>query len=110
MRGVNEDELPAFAELTRDAPLNVRFIEYMPFDGNVWAEPKLAPYRWVAAMGGLANLCRCEVPSAKGRDGDVGCGCRLAFRRALRPPLRERIDASGRGCWACIGPGCTRWR
>lgn len=30
MRGINDDEIPAFAELTRKLPLQVRFIEYMP--------------------------------------------------------------------------------
>lgn len=45
MRGVNEDEIPAFVELTRDLPLNVRFIEYMPFDGNVWSDQKMVPYK-----------------------------------------------------------------
>ena len=44
MRGVNDDELGAFVALTRDAPINVRFIEYMPFDGNAWAQRKLVPY------------------------------------------------------------------
>lgn len=41
MRGVNEAELPAFVELTRNNPVNVRFIEYMPFDGNVWSQKKM---------------------------------------------------------------------
>ncbi|KAK2078248.1 hypothetical protein QBZ16_004117 [Prototheca wickerhamii] len=45
MRGVNDDEVGAFAELTRDQPVNVRFIEYMPFDGNVWSDSKVVPYR-----------------------------------------------------------------
>lgn len=44
MRGVNDDELPAFVELTRDRPLHVRFIEYMPFDSNGWAEAGFVPY------------------------------------------------------------------
>ena len=44
MRGVNEAEVPDFVELTRDKKLNVRFIEYMPFDGNRWSEKKLVPY------------------------------------------------------------------
>jgi cyclic pyranopterin phosphate synthase len=47
MRGVNDDEVPAFVELTRAAPINVRFIEYMPFDGNVWSDTKMVAYRWV---------------------------------------------------------------
>ena len=49
MRGVNDDELGDFVELTRDAPLNVRFIEYMPFDGNVWSDAKLVPYAGMLA-------------------------------------------------------------
>lgn len=36
INGFNEDELIDFVELTRDAPLDVRFIEYMPFEGNRW--------------------------------------------------------------------------
>ncbi len=34
MRGLNDDELGDFVALTRDKRLDVRFIEYMPFDGN----------------------------------------------------------------------------
>ena len=34
MRGLNEDELPDFVALTEGLPLDVRFIEYMPFDGQ----------------------------------------------------------------------------
>jgi len=45
MRGINDDEMGDFVELTRHKAINVRFIEYMPFDGNVWAEPKMVTYR-----------------------------------------------------------------
>ena len=34
MRGLNEDEITNFVEKTRDENIDVRFIEYMPFDGN----------------------------------------------------------------------------
>lgn len=44
MRGLNEDEIVDFVELTRDKPINVRFIEFMPFDGNVWNSKKLVSY------------------------------------------------------------------
>ncbi len=37
MRGINDDELRDFVELTRDRPLHVRFIEFMPFDSNTWS-------------------------------------------------------------------------
>lgn len=49
MRGSNDDEVPDFVELTRHQPLNVRFIEYMPFDGNVWSDRKMVPYRELIA-------------------------------------------------------------
>ncbi|GLC54406.1 GTP 3',8-cyclase, mitochondrial [Pleodorina starrii] len=45
MRGVNDDEVADFAALTAHQPINVRFIEYMPFDGNVWSDSKMVPYR-----------------------------------------------------------------
>jgi cyclic pyranopterin phosphate synthase len=35
MRGVNDDEIEAFAELTRKRPVHVRFIEVMPVTENV---------------------------------------------------------------------------
>lgn len=44
MRGINDDEICDFVELTREKPINVRFIEFMPFDGNVWNIKKLVPY------------------------------------------------------------------
>ena len=44
MRGLNDDEIGDFVELTRDKPINVRFIEFMPFDGNVWNSKKLVSY------------------------------------------------------------------
>lgn len=44
MKGVNEDELPNFVALTENEPVDVRFIEYMPFDGNRWSGNKFVPY------------------------------------------------------------------
>ncbi|XP_024023228.1 GTP 3',8-cyclase, mitochondrial isoform X3 [Morus notabilis] len=44
MRGFNEDEISDFVELTREKPINIRFIEFMPFDGNVWNVKKLVSY------------------------------------------------------------------
>ena len=44
MRGVNDDELLDFVALTRERDINVRFIEYMPFDGNAWAAKKMVSF------------------------------------------------------------------
>lgn len=45
MRGVNEDEVADFVAWTKDRAVDVRFIEYMPFSGNKWADNKLVPYK-----------------------------------------------------------------
>ncbi|XP_010705227.1 molybdenum cofactor biosynthesis protein 1 isoform X3 [Meleagris gallopavo] len=45
MRGLNEDELLNFVDFTKDLPLDVRFIEYMPFDGNKWNFKKMVSYK-----------------------------------------------------------------
>ena len=34
MRGINDDEICNFIEMTKNKNLDIRFIEYMPFDGN----------------------------------------------------------------------------
>lgn len=36
IKGVNDQEIPHFIELTKDKGLTVQFIEYMPFNGNKW--------------------------------------------------------------------------
>ena len=64
MRGVNDDEISDFVDLTKDAPINVRFIEYMPFDGNVWSSSKMVPYKEMMEragekFGGAQALERC---------------------------------------------------
>ncbi|XP_028840683.1 molybdenum cofactor biosynthesis protein 1 isoform X2 [Denticeps clupeoides] len=45
MRGLNEDEILDFVSLTETKPLDVRFIEYMPFDGNRWNFKKMVSYQ-----------------------------------------------------------------
>lgn len=44
MKGVNDDELISFVKMTEHKPLDVRFIEYMPFDGNRWSTSKFVSY------------------------------------------------------------------
>jgi cyclic pyranopterin phosphate synthase len=36
IRNFNEHEIPAFIEFTRNNPVEIRFIEFMPFPGNNW--------------------------------------------------------------------------
>lgn len=44
MRGINDREIVPFVEMTREKDIEVRFIEYMPFDGNKWNEGKMFSY------------------------------------------------------------------
>ena len=41
IKDFNEDEIIDFIKLTKDSPINIRFIEFMPFDGNRWNKSKL---------------------------------------------------------------------
>jgi GTP 3',8-cyclase len=44
MRGVNDDEVVEFAGLARTRPWQIRFIEFMPLDGdNVWSRDQVVP-------------------------------------------------------------------
>ncbi|KAF9587248.1 hypothetical protein IFM89_039529 [Coptis chinensis] len=79
MRGFNDDEICDFVELTREKPINVRFIEFMPFDGNVWNVKKLVPYsemldRVVKKFNNLNRLRDHPTDTAKNFkiDGFVG--------------------------------------
>ncbi|KAJ4485751.1 molybdenum cofactor biosynthesis prote [Lentinula aciculospora] len=43
VKGLNDSEVPDFVEMTRDQPVSVRFIEFMPFTGNKWNKFKMVP-------------------------------------------------------------------
>lgn len=45
IKGLNDHEVVAFAELGRHEDIEVRFIEYMPFDGNRWSKGKMITFR-----------------------------------------------------------------
>ncbi|MFM9944061.1 MAG: GTP 3',8-cyclase MoaA [Bacteroidia bacterium] len=44
MEGVNDDELIDFVKFTKNQPVHVRFIEFMPFPGNDWKREKVFTY------------------------------------------------------------------
>lgn len=62
MRGVNEDEFVEFIRLTEHEDLHIRFIEFMPFDGNKWNWDKVYSYREIL------ELVEKEYPIAKLND------------------------------------------
>ncbi|KAI8352911.1 hypothetical protein BD560DRAFT_336895, partial [Blakeslea trispora] len=84
MRGTNDRDVLDFVAYTKDHPVNVRFIEYMPFDGNRWHSDKLVPfkelvYRIESVYGQLDRLSdspndttkHFAVPGYKGRIGFI---------------------------------------
>ena len=50
MRGVNDRDVLSFVEMGREKDLEVRFIEYMPFDGNKWNQKKMMSYKEILNM------------------------------------------------------------
>jgi len=44
MKGFNDDELRRFIKMTKDLPLDVRFIEWMPFNNNGWNKNRFLSY------------------------------------------------------------------
>ena len=44
MRGVNDHELTDFVAWTKNHPIHIRFIEFMPFTGNKWENDKVVPW------------------------------------------------------------------
>lgn len=103
MKGVNEDEVLSFAEWTKEVPLSVRFIEFMPFDGNRWSDNRLVGFaemkRQVEESYDLQPLTNqpsdtaksFKIPNAK---GDIG------FIASMTAPFcagcnRLRLGANG---------------
>jgi cyclic pyranopterin phosphate synthase len=45
MKGINDDEINSFVFWTKDQPIHVRFIEFMPFTANQWHHEKVISYK-----------------------------------------------------------------
>ena len=68
MRGMNEREILPFVELGREKEIEVRFIEYMPFDGNKWSKGKMLSYQE------MLDIIRAKYPTLqrlKGHKNDT---------------------------------------
>ncbi|KAM0297438.1 hypothetical protein ACHAPM_009564 [Fusarium culmorum] len=57
MRGVNDREVLPFVDMTQEKDIEVRFIEYMPFDGNKWSKTKMFSYQE------MLDLIRTKYPT-----------------------------------------------
>ncbi|KAF2086378.1 molybdenum cofactor biosynthesis prote [Saccharata proteae CBS 121410] len=68
MRGLNDKDIVPFVELGREKDIEVRFIEYMPFDGNKWSQGKMLPY------AEMIDIIRAKYPDlrrVKGHKNDT---------------------------------------
>lgn len=45
MKGLNDNEINDFVAWTKDEPVHVRFIEFMPFSGNKWTSNKVFTWK-----------------------------------------------------------------
>lgn len=63
-RGVNDADICDFVALTKDRNVEVRFIEYMPFDGNRWDSKKMVPFNEMKTIirAQFPTLTRMEDP------------------------------------------------
>ncbi len=61
MRGVNDQEIPAFIRFAAEHSVTVRFIEYMPFAQNKWETERFLDYR---SMKRLADTETALIPMA----------------------------------------------
>ncbi|OGR94666.1 MAG: cyclic pyranopterin phosphate synthase MoaA [Elusimicrobia bacterium RBG_16_66_12] len=99
-RGLNEDEVAAFAALTQSAPLHVRFIELMPMgETGFFSKERWVPLAEIlAAAGPLEPLSGAERP--------VGHGPARYYRR---PGARGTVGViSALSCGFCAS--CNRLR
>jgi len=72
LKGFNDDELVDFVELGRERALDIRFIEFMPFNGNEWSPGEFMSYRAMLEIveskldGELESLGPCQNEVSKG--------------------------------------------
>jgi GTP 3',8-cyclase len=70
MAGINDDEILDFVEFCKGKPINLRFIEYMPFKDNRWHPAGVLPYLEMKRQieGRYELLPLAAEPGAVGKD------------------------------------------
>lgn len=112
--GFNDDEIPSFVELTREMPIELRFIELMPMGGRFGKEAylptdtvlqRVPELRELPHNGGVARLY--ALPDGRGRVGLISplsrhfcASCnrlRLTSEGNLKPCLHSNQEIPVRG-------------
>jgi len=94
MRGVNDDEILDFVAWAKDQPVNVRFIEYMPFPDNHWSTGGLMPY---AEMRALIQRDHELIPLVGDRN-DVGKDFRIGGHQGTVSFVTSMTESFCGGC------------
>jgi molybdenum cofactor biosynthesis protein A len=69
IKGFNDNEIVDFIELTKERKIQIRFIEFMPFDGNQWNKEKLVSYAEIlASVNAFYSESRVERTQDKPND------------------------------------------
>ena len=118
MAGVNDDELVDLArEFAREHPIEVRYIEYMPFEGNHWGEGlRMFPAASIRArleeqlvLEPLGLEETAVLYQAREKDGQPFRG-RLGIISSMTEPFcatcnRMRLTADGHFRWCLLDEG-----
>jgi cyclic pyranopterin phosphate synthase len=104
MAGINDDELVAFTGYAAARPLEVRFIEFMPFDRNDWSASRIVPYaemrRRIESVYRLTPID--PAPNAVAKEFAIGGGIgRVGFVTSMTENFcascnRLRLTADGK--------------
>ncbi|MEW7290039.1 GTP 3',8-cyclase MoaA [Aquimarina sp. 2304DJ70-9] len=70
MKGFNDNEIIDFINLSKNLPLHVRFIEFMPFDGNQWNMDKLVSLKEILSEVN-SNFKKNEIIKLKDAPNDT---------------------------------------
>jgi cyclic pyranopterin phosphate synthase len=110
IKGSTEDELFDFVEMARTRPLDIRFIEFMPFGGNGWSMAQVLPSAEIrAAIEARYPLTPVDPPrdggpaqtfTASGWAGRVSFISPISDRAFCTRCNRVRLTSEGklRGC------------
>jgi cyclic pyranopterin phosphate synthase len=118
MAGVNDDEIVALArEFAREHPIDVRYIEYMPFEGNHWGETlRMFPAESIRArleeelvLESLGLDETAVMYKAREKDGRAFRG-RIGIISSMTEPFcascnRTRLTADGHFRWCLLDEG-----
>lgn len=92
--GVNDDEILDFVEYVKDKPMNVRFIEYMPFKDNQWSPDGVLSYAEMRAR----IEAKFELVPLASKAGDVAKDFALAGHRGTVSFITSMTDSFCSSC------------